>query len=63
MNELTRNVSNLVTGTEQFEQRLPSHRGDDEDADADGDLFDHEDTDAYGDACNRRRYNFSIVAV
>jgi len=59
MNELTRNVNNLVTHIEQIEQRPPSHRDDDEDADGDGDLSDHEDMDADGDARNHRRYNFN----
>jgi len=59
MNELTRNVNNLVTRIEQIEQCPQSHRGDDEDTDADGDLSDHEDADDDGDACNRRRYNFN----
>jgi len=57
MNELTRNVNNLVTHIEQIEQRPQSHRGDDEDGD--GDLSDHEDVDDDGDARNRRRYNFN----
>ena len=59
MNELTHNVNNLVIRIEQIEQRPPYHRGDDEDADADGDISDHEDVDADGDAHNRRRYNFN----
>ena len=59
MNELTRNVDNLVTHIEQIEQCPLSHRGDDEDADADGDLSDQEDADADGDARNRHHYNFN----
>jgi len=59
MNELTCNVNNLVTRIEKIEQHPTSHRGDDKDADADGDLSDHEDADADGDACNRRCYNFN----
>ena len=58
MNELPRNMNNLVTRIEQIEQR-PPFRGDDEDADADGDVSDHEDADADGDARNHRRYNFN----
>jgi len=57
MNQLTRNVNNLVTCIEQIEQRPPSHHGDDEDADAN--IFDDEEADADGDACNRRSYNFN----
>ena len=57
MNELTRNVNNLVTRIEQIEQRPQSHHGDDEDADRD--LSDHKDVDDDGDACNRHRYNFN----
>jgi len=53
MNELTRNVNNLVTRIEQIEQRPQSHHGDD------GDLSNHEDVDDDGDARNRRRYNFN----
>jgi len=63
MNELTRNVNNLVIRIEQIEQHPPSHCGDDEDADADGDLSDHEDADADGDAHNRRRYNFNSRGI
>ena len=59
MNELTRNVNNLVIRIEQIELHPPSHRGDDEDADADGDLSDHEDANDDGDARNCRRYNFN----
>ena len=57
MNELTRNVNNLVTRIEQIKQRPQSHHGDDEDVD--GDLSDHEDVDDDCDAHNRRRYNFN----
>ena len=57
MNELTRNVNNLVTRIQQIEQRSQSHHGDDENAD--GDLSDHEDVDDDGDVRNRRRYNFN----
>jgi len=57
MNELTRNVNNLVTRIEQIEQRPQSYHGDDEDADRD--LSDHEDVDDDGDARNRRHYNFN----
>ena len=59
MNELTRNVNNLVTRIKWIEQHPPTHRGDDEDADADGDVSDQEDADVDGDARNRRRYNFN----
>ena len=48
MNELIRNVNNLVTHIDQIEQRPQSHHGDDEDVD--GDLSDHEDMDDDGDA-------------
>ena len=54
MNELTHNVNNVVTYIEQIEQCPPSHRGDDEDADAN--VFDDEDADADGDVRNRRCY-------
>jgi hypothetical protein len=57
MNELTRNVNNLVTRIEQFEQHPPSHHGDDGDVDAD--VFYDEEADVDGDARNRRRYNFN----
>jgi len=57
MNELTRNVNNLVTRIEQIEQHPQSHHGDDEDAY--GDLSNHEDMDDDGDARNCRRYNFN----
>jgi len=59
MNELTRNVNNLVTHIEQIERRHPSHRCNDEDADADANIFDNEDADADGDAHNHRCYNFN----
>jgi len=59
MNELTRNVNNLVTRIEQIEQHPQSHRSDDEDEDADGDLSSHEDVDDDGDACNHCRYKFN----
>jgi len=57
MNELTRNVNNLVTCIEQIEQRPQSDHGDDEDAN--GDLSDHEDVDNDGDARNHHCYNFN----
>ena len=57
MNELTRNVNNLVTRIEQIEQRPQAYHGDHKDAD--GDLSDHEDVDDDGDARNRRCYNFN----
>jgi len=57
INELTRNVNNLVTRIEQIEQRPQSHRGDDEDVDVD--LSDNEDVDDDGDARNHRCYNFN----
>ena len=54
MNELTRNVNNLVTHIEQIEQHPQCDHGDDEDAD--GDFSNHEDADDDGDARNRHRY-------
>jgi len=63
MNELTHNVNNLVICIEQIEQCLPSHRCDDEDANADEDRSDHEDADADGDARNHRRYNFNCQGM
>jgi len=59
MNELTRNMNNLVTRIEQIEQHPKSHHGDDEDADADEDLSDYENADTDGDARNCCRYNFN----
>jgi len=49
MNELMRNLSNLVTPIEQIEQRPPPYHADDADAD--------------GDAHNRHQYNFNCYGM